>query len=1353
MIKNYMSVALFSIFFTITSMILPCAISAQEVITAWNFDQQNLTPSTGTGTAATTGGTIGSYATGNPILYAWSTTNYPAQGSNSGTAGVQFNVSTAGYTDIIINWESRNSNSAANRLRLQYTLNGTDWLNFEASDANATNFNDGSSVAFDAGRYTTNAADWFFRSADLSAISEVGQNPDFAFRLVTEFFDATSYGGTITDYTTDGSIRFENVIISGTAEVLPPSLTSLSIPQFISGNTPSNNRLPFAYSVTLNNLLPSATYRYINSAVVDSDSPTSMGSGAIIYVNSDGSFTRTPVGSFTNPGEYGTFTTDVNGSYTGWFMLEPSTNTRFTPGNQLFMRIILNDGNDGTTPSFYLTTTESSTVLSFSTGTTANDGTGIRALSMAGAGNFAFLYDNEDGTGRPLFGTSIETTGIDFTSLSYAAFFKDFVAGVDGAWGGIVPNINPNGVRRIEERSLTDGAIVSTITSTDGMWGTTNTANPSGGLDNILVINLVPNSQITVNPTSLSGFIYLFDNGPSESQSYTVSATELSGTGNIEIVSPEHFEISLDNVSWADALELPFAGGIITGQPVTVYTRLVAGLPSGLYNNESITHSGGGAPVVNVTCSGVVTTTGPELASETVPQYIQGVNSINNQRIPYAFYLSFDQLIPGSQYKYYNKVVLSTDPLTEDGAGNVIFVNQDGTFTRSETPSITDSYGTFTADETGRFSGWFITEPTGDVRFTPGNQLYMRVMLNDGIGGTDVAYRITSVNYTTVINFGTEGDPESGTGVRGISSCNSGNFIYLFDNESGSGRPLYSASIESTGIDYTDIGYVEFFTEEVAGINGSWAGIVPNILPSGILRIEERSIADGSLVYSWTSVDGLWGTTNTVNPTGGDLNELVIELAPPPVPEITATPAELTGFAYLEGNGPSESQPYQLSANNLEGTGNLTIAAPGHYEISFNDTTYADTLYVPFENGVVTDQPVTVYVRLKTDLQPGEYNETICHTGGGAEALYVYLIGHVEPLAVPGIAETTIPVYMEGMEGTNTTRVPFAFMVTFQYLQPDATYRFYNKAVLGTDDPQYTGVGNTIFVNSDGSFNRTTGNSLGTSGQYGEFVTDSTGKFTGWFMLEPTGNERFAPGNELYMRFMLNDGNEGNEIVHYFTSAEFVKVLMFETSYEPTQGTAIRGISDDAAGNFVFLYDDITESGRPLYGTSIETTGIDFALTGLYAPFFSDIVEGVNGSWGGIVPNINANGVQLIKTFTNQTCEIVNTYEMPGGVWGITDTRNPSGGVDELLVINLTDTPVQVIELSNTRIWSSGKTIDIKTELSCDYNFCLINMQGVEIANYRLSGSKTINVDVPSGIYIARILNEEGTCTTKLLIK
>lgn len=1325
---------------------------SQVTITQWNFDQQNLNPITGSGTAVTVGGVTSSFATGNPNLYAWSTTSYPAQSTASGTAGVQFNVSTLGYNSIVVSWENRNSNTSANRLRLQYTINGNDWLNFEATDDNATNTNDGNPIGFESGRFISTATDWFFRSADLSLIPGVEQNPLFAIRLVTEFEDATMYGATNGgNYTSDGAIRFENVTFTGIPGSPDPVIASVMLPQFMSGNTPANNRLPFAYRATFNYLLPNATYRYINTVVTSGDNSTSAGAGAMIYVNQDGTFTRSAVGSFTNPGEYGQFTTDANGSYTGWFITEPTTNTRFSPGNQVFMRVRLNDGANGTTVQHYLTTIESVQVLAFSNGSTANDGTGIRAESAANNKNFVMVYDNEAGTGRPLFGTSIEVTEIDFSTLLYADFFKTSVAGTPGAWGGIVPNINTNGVRRVEERSLTTGLVVSANTSPDGMWGSVNTVNPAGGLTNILVLDLIPDSELSVNPSSLNGFSYTMNTGPSVSQAYTLSGSDLTGTGNITVTAPYHYEVSLDNTTWENTLELPFEGGEITGQPVEIHVRLKAGLNPGTYNNEAVTHSGGGADPVSVICSGNVIAINPELSEELLPEYIQGINGTNSQRVPYAFRMAVSNLIPGATYRYYNKVVLDTDPSSEDGVGVTIFPNVEGTFTRTENPSMTEGYGEFTAATDGTYTGWFVIESTGDARFTPGNSLHMRLMLNDGIDGTVVSCRLTSTTAAYVINFGTDIDPDMGTGIRAVSASQAGNFVFLYNNTTGTGRPVSGTSIETTGIDFTS-DYAEFYTTHVEGTDGSWGSLIPNMLPSGIRRIEELSNENGTLVSDWTSENGVWGSTDTRNPDGGDADELVLDLLPPPVPTLIADPTVLSDFTYLQGFGPSASQTYALSGENLEGTGVIELSAPAEYEISLDDEIYSTALELDFENGVIVNQPVTIYVRLKTNLNAGIYNENIIHTGGGAETT-VSLAGEVTLPEPPQITELTLPVYIQGINGTNNNRVPFAFRATLANLQPDATYRYYNKAVLASDAPDYTGVGNPIFVNSDGTFSRTTGTSLGTPGQYGELTTANDGSYTGWFMLEPTGNERFTPGNDVFMRIMLNDGNNGSSVAMHLTSELSSTVLMFETEQDSVQGTSIRGISEESAGNFIFLYDSIGSDLRPLYGTSIEITGIDYGATAVYAPFYVNTVVGTNGSWGGIVPNVNPDGVRMIKIFANNDGQEVNNFEMPTGIWGITDTRNPSGGVDEVMFIDLVTIDVQDLQNEQVKIYSFNQSLVVEPRSNERYEAGIFNLQGQQLMSFSGSGYRVINTNIPQGVYLIRYSSSSGVTSSKIFLK
>ena len=266
-------------------------------------------------------------------------------------------------------------------------------------------------------------------------------------------------------------------------DLLAPALTDVFVPQFIQGiasGSSNAKRVPFACRVTLANLIPGATYRYYNQGVISTDSATTTGAGNCIFAAAAG-FART-----TSPGlssAYGTFTTDANGQYTGWFVLEPTGNARFaTAGNQVFMRILLNDGAGGTSVATRLTTPDSATVLAFNT-TGADTGTGIWGNSAATDKNFILLYDNVAGTGQPLAATFAESDGVaENTAASYVLFYNNNVDGISGAWGAIIPNSNANGVQRIEQRRLSDGSLVGFNTASGGAWPSgASTVNPSGG--------------------------------------------------------------------------------------------------------------------------------------------------------------------------------------------------------------------------------------------------------------------------------------------------------------------------------------------------------------------------------------------------------------------------------------------------------------------------------------------------------------------------------------------------------------------------------------------------------------------------------------------------------------------------------------------------------------------------------------------------------------------------------------------------------------------------------------------------------------------------------------------------------
>ena len=330
-----------------------------------------------------------------------------------------------------------------------------------------------------------------------------------------------------------------------------PVFSEVILPQFIQGvNGTNNNRLPYAFISTISNLTPNATYRYVLGVELTTASSTSLGVGNNIFPDPNGnnSFVYSTGTSLSTSGNYGLFTTNSSGSYTGWFIIVPTGNaTRFVPGTNLFVRISLNDGNNGNTSTVVLSSTNTIKVINLVNAAGANNGTGLRANSMATPKNFIFSYDNMTGNGRPLSGTFVEGDGATEVT-SFASFYGSLVDGVSGAFGLITPNTNSNGVRRIEQRDFTSGSMVGcAATDADGLWPSgANTVNPTGGSTTInitasdvkLSASCASNSAIT-NLTICSDQIPYIWNGQSIiiTGTYTYTAMNSCGCDSIHTLN------------------------------------------------------------------------------------------------------------------------------------------------------------------------------------------------------------------------------------------------------------------------------------------------------------------------------------------------------------------------------------------------------------------------------------------------------------------------------------------------------------------------------------------------------------------------------------------------------------------------------------------------------------------------------------------------------------------------------------------------------------------------------------------------------------------------------------------------
>jgi hypothetical protein len=169
--------------------------------------------SLGAGTIQGIGGVTVGYVTGggaDPATSddtAFSTKDYPVQGEfNNKTAGIQVNVSTVGFSNIVVRWDQGASGTASKYYRLQYSFDGNYFI--DVDPVIVINSSSGF-AAF------TNS---------FSPTSGVNNNGAFAIRILSEW-ESTAIGTAFNEYmpvtgtssyAPSGSAKFDYIVVSGT---------------------------------------------------------------------------------------------------------------------------------------------------------------------------------------------------------------------------------------------------------------------------------------------------------------------------------------------------------------------------------------------------------------------------------------------------------------------------------------------------------------------------------------------------------------------------------------------------------------------------------------------------------------------------------------------------------------------------------------------------------------------------------------------------------------------------------------------------------------------------------------------------------------------------------------------------------------------------------------------------------------------------------------------------------------------------------------------------------------------------------------------------------------------------------
>ena len=216
---------------SVTSSVVTLALGTVQVPLAfWDFNGNlkftNPPPAQGIGTATFTNCTAFSNYNASALDYGdqnngWGTATYPAAAVSNKTAGVCFNVNTLGAKNVTITYDTRATQTASKYERLQFTTNGTDFIDYPVSSGFIQNVN------FES------------RAFSLAGFPGVANNANFAVRIVTEFESTARYGmtnnaqytGNGGNYATSGTVTYDIVNISAdgvTNNNTPPTISSFT---------------------------------------------------------------------------------------------------------------------------------------------------------------------------------------------------------------------------------------------------------------------------------------------------------------------------------------------------------------------------------------------------------------------------------------------------------------------------------------------------------------------------------------------------------------------------------------------------------------------------------------------------------------------------------------------------------------------------------------------------------------------------------------------------------------------------------------------------------------------------------------------------------------------------------------------------------------------------------------------------------------------------------------------------------------------------------------------------------------------------------------------------------------------
>jgi len=472
-------------------------------------------------------------------------------------------------------------------------------------------------------------------------------------------------------------------------------------------------------------------------------------------------------------------------------------------------------------------------------------------------------------------------------------------------------------------------AVNGTYTSLGGTAGTNGVTN-SNSIGSYRYFALGRARYLTLSTTNLTGFTYPEGNGPSGIQSFTVNADGL--TDNVIITAPTDFEVSLSggtSFSGSSQVTIPIISGSVNN--ISVYVRMKAGLSQGSIGPEQLTVSTTGYTSQTINLSGTVT--------------VRPVITLSTSSLS------------GFTYTF------SAGPSTQQSF-TVSGTNLSGNVTLAAPVH----YEISTTSGSG-FTSSISLAPTGGTLAS--TTVYVRLKVSLGVGTYNETLTAASQSAVTK-NLSLNGNVTSAatlTTTPALLAC----FIYT----SGSG-PSASQTFSLTGSNLgTNTVTVTAPTNFEVSTNGTTFSNSFTLTPTGgaVNQTVYARLKSGLAVGTYGPSNVLLTCTAAVTKTVA-LNGQVVSSA-----TVLVSKNTVTGFGYQLNSGPSPVQSLTVSGASL-GSNNISVTPPSNYEISTSPNSGFQSTAITLTQSSGKVNPTNIYLRLKSGLIAGTYNQTLTAVSG-----------------------------------------------------------------------------------------------------------------------------------------------------------------------------------------------------------------------------------------------------------------------------------------------------------------------------------------------------------------------------------